>query len=68
MYDYDKFISTYVVKYQPTVYWARFTAPDDNDVWRITRSGPITQDGVIELLNQDAQGNIQLIDIRADKG
>lgn len=67
MFDYEKFVNTYEVKRQPTVYSARFNALDDKGMWCVMCSGPITQDGVVELMNQDAQGNISLIDIRTDK-
>ena len=67
MFDYKEFVNTYEAKPAPTQYSARFYAPDDNGDWVIMWSGIITQDGVIELLNQDAQGNIQLIDIRTDR-
>ena len=63
-FDYEKFVDTYVIEPGPAQYTVRFSAPDSYGVWCIMWSGPITQDGVIELMNQDAHGNISIIDIR----
>lgn len=64
MFDYEKFIQTYAATADGKNFVAWFTYPDERGVWAPECSGAITGDGVIELMNQDAQGNILIISIR----
>lgn len=63
-FNYEKFIDTYstIPDYRSFVAW--FSSPDENGVWAPTTAGPITLEGVISLLFQDAVGNIADIQIR----
>lgn len=63
-FNYEKFIDTYATTADYKSFVAWFSSPDEKGVWTPTTVGPITLDGVIALLVQDAVGNIADIQIR----
>ena len=64
MFDYEKFIETYATTADYKNFVAWFSNRDEKGVWSPTTAGPITIEGVVELLAQDAVGNIADIQIR----
>ena len=64
MFDYEKFIQTYATTADYKNFVAWFLCPNEKGVWWPMTVGPITLDGIKELLAQDAAGHIADIQIR----